>query len=61
MEAEAIVTLASPEAKIDTEDYVIVVTTVSLMGLLLILGAVANVVLLLAFNRRPALRSISNR
>ncbi len=61
MEAEAVVTSASPEVKIDTEDYVTVISTVSLMGLLLILGAVANVVLLLAFNRRPALRSISNR
>jgi hypothetical protein len=37
------------------------VSTVSLLGLLLIFGAVANVILLLAFNRRPALRSISNR
>jgi hypothetical protein len=51
---------ATPEV-VDTEDYVVVVSTVSLLGLLLILGAVANVILLLAFNRRPALRSISNR
>ena len=61
MAVETIVTLASPEVMVATEDYVIVISTVSLMGLLLILGAVANVVLLLAFNRRPALRSISNR
>ena len=44
-----------------TEEYVIMISTVSILGLLLILGAAANVVLLLAFNRRPALRSISNR
>jgi hypothetical protein len=50
-----------PIESADTEDYVIMVSTVSLLGLLLIFGAVANVILLLAFNRRPALRSISNR
>jgi hypothetical protein len=55
------VTEAATSEVVDTEDYVVVVSTVSLLGLLLILGAVANVILLLAFNRRPALRSISNR
>ena len=58
---EVKVTEAATSEVVDTEDYVVVVSTVSLLGLLLILGAVANVILLLAFNRRPALRSISNR
>ena len=58
MEASSSTGLATHQK---TLDLFVIVTTVGLLAILFVLGIGANSVLLLAFHRRPALRTTSNR